>query len=268
MGLKLLMPVSLFYIAVWYILITAILCILLLWIVYIVYVRQKKVLKKMVLTKYEEEREKASQQKYEPPSIWTHIWLSPGTINKNDQLSTLFLQAKAFLQTHTAAPIAADISSLMAEWGLVNKVRWNGQIQLAIWTLQPTVWAWGNVNALYTTWILSGIEAIDTIPGLDEIRAVSKRIVTLKQAQLQKRGWATWSSNWTTMWRSWNWRWTRKTNTLELSQHPHEERDALAAALASLNTSLTPVTNLQHKNTGECIKQKTREKNGCKMQTV
>lgn len=95
----------------------------------------RKAVKNLVLAKYEEEREKAKVeiQGVETVSLTADMWTSINMdaylavtchyIKNNNHLATLLLGAKPFSKTHTAVHIAAEIATLMAEWGLSNKIR-------------------------------------------------------------------------------------------------------------------------------------------------
>lgn len=228
----------------------------------------RKAVKNMVEAKYEEEKEKAKAelQGVETVSLTSDMWTSINMdaylavtchfINKKDQLSMLLLGTKPFPRTHTAAHIAEEIASLMADWGLVNRVRCI--VTDSASNMNATA---NNLNLRQNKCIAHCLNlvvknSIEATPGLDEIRSVSRRIVTyfrtsttarerLSQVQQQLgRGGKKLKLEVDTRWNS----------TLEMLQRLYEERDAVAAALASLNTDLTPLTNEQYENTGECIK--------------
>lgn len=163
-------------------------------------------------------------------------------ISQNNQLATLLLGAKPFSRTHTAAHIAAEIATLMAEWGLSSKIRCIVTDSASNMNAAANALNLRHCKCIAHCLNLIVENAIEATPGLEEIRAMSRRIASyFKQLG---RGVKKLNLEVDTRWNS----------TFEMLQRLHEERDAVAAALASLNTDVTPLTNQQHENTGECIK--------------
>lgn len=91
-----------------------------------------KAVKNMVLTKHKE-REKAEILGVESVSYKADMWTSLNMnaylavtchyIKSNNDLAALLLRAKPFAKSHTEAHIAAEIATLLAEWGLSSRIR-------------------------------------------------------------------------------------------------------------------------------------------------
>lgn len=228
----------------------------------------RKAVKNMVYARYEEEKEqaKAELQGVETVSLTSDMWTSINMeaflavtchyINRHDQLATLLLGVKPFPMTHTAAHIAAEIASMIAEWGLTNKIRC-----IVTDSASNMIATVNNLNLRQSKCIAHCLNlvvknSIDATSGLDAIRAMSRKIVTFfktsttakeRLCQTQQQLGHPVKKLKLEVDTRWN-------STLEMLQRLYEQREAVASALATLHTDLTPLTNQQHEITGECIK--------------
>ncbi|KAJ8336870.1 hypothetical protein SKAU_G00380900 [Synaphobranchus kaupii] len=191
----------------------------------------RQALKNMVAAKYQETKEKgkAEMQKVVAVSLISDMWTSINMdaylavtchyIDDHDKLGTVLLGVEKFPNSHTAANIAQVKTTLMEEWGITDK-------------------------------------SFEHTPGLNDMRTKSRKIVayfrtstTAKErlTQVQERtGRPTLK-----MIQEVDTRWN---STFHMLDRLHQQREPMGAALASLNTDLTPLTSQEYEAIRECLR--------------
>lgn len=85
--------------------------------------------------------------------------------------------SRPFPKSHTAAHIAAEITTLMAEWGLGNKIRCTVTDSASNMTAAANSLNMRHSKCIARCLNLVAKNAMDVTPGLEEIRALSRKIV-------------------------------------------------------------------------------------------
>ncbi|XP_061905499.1 E3 SUMO-protein ligase ZBED1-like [Entelurus aequoreus] len=227
----------------------------------------RKTIKKMLVTKYEEERErvKLEVQQAVAVSITADMWTSVNMeaylaltchyINDNLQLCTSVLGVQYFPQSHTADNLAQVKRDMMADWAITNKVKCfvtdaapNMIASTRQLQIRHSICIAHSLNLLVR-------KSCDQIPTLASIRHKARHIVTYfrssttakeKLAQVQQQmGRPTLKliNEVATRWNS----------TYEMLSRLHDEKESVWVSLASLKTDLTPLTADEFNIVGETL---------------
>ncbi|XP_030584252.1 zinc finger BED domain-containing protein 1-like [Archocentrus centrarchus] len=224
--------------------------------------------KATVEKRHVEEKEKAKAELLITDSVsltadmWTSINIDAYLavtchfVGADEQLSTTLLGVHPFPRSHTAENIAAVVQELMVEWGIGGKVRC--LVTDAAQNMTATARILKVRHAVCIAHALNLIvkKSIDATPGLDDIRSRVRRTVAyfkssttakecLQQVQVQMgRPVMKLMQEVETWWNS----------TFEMLQQIYDQREAVAAALATLSTDLAPLTANEYEAMAQCIK--------------
>ncbi|KAJ8364737.1 hypothetical protein SKAU_G00135680 [Synaphobranchus kaupii] len=222
----------------------------------------------MVAAKYQETKEKgkAEMQKVVAVSLTSDMWTSINMdaylavtchfIDDHDKLGTVLLGVEKFPNSHTAANIAQVKTTLMLEWGITDKVG------CLVTDAAPNMIACArNLKIRHAVCIAHNLNLIvrksfEHTPGLNDMRTKSRKIVayfrtstTAKErlTQVQERM----GGPSLKMIQEVDTRWN---STFHMLDRLYQQREPVGAALASLNTDLTPLTSQEYEAIGECLR--------------
>ncbi|KAJ8352141.1 hypothetical protein SKAU_G00236170 [Synaphobranchus kaupii] len=222
----------------------------------------------MVAAKYQETKEKgkAEMQKVVAVSLTSDMWTSINMdaylavtchfIDDHDKLGTVLLGVEKFPNSHTAANIAQVKTTLMLEWGITDKVG------CLVTDAAPNMIACArNLKIRHAVCIAHNLNLIvlksfEHTPGLNDMRTKSRKIVTYfrtsttakeRLTQVQERM----GGPSLKMIQEVDTRWN---STFHMLDRLYQQREPVGAALASLNTDLTPLTSQEYEAIGECLR--------------
>ncbi|XP_075999197.1 E3 SUMO-protein ligase ZBED1-like [Genypterus blacodes] len=224
-------------------------------------------LKAMVDKKYEEAKEKAKEKLQQVASVsltsdmWTSINMEAYLavtchfIDGEDQLGTILLGVEHFPSAHTADNLALAHTRFMEEWGIQDKVKC-----LVTDAAANMIACVNHLNVRHALCIAHSLNLIvkksfDEVPGLSELRAKCRKMVTffrtsttaketLTQVQRQMgRPVLKMIIEVDTRWNS----------TYSMLERLYDLREPVGAALASLRTEITLPTSLEYATIKETI---------------
>lgn len=226
----------------------------------------RQTLKKMVDTKFTEEKEKAKEEVLRATGIsltsdmWTTVHMDSYLavtchfVDSQDKLSTVLLGVGQFSGSSTAANIAAVKTALMEEWGIRSKIR------CLVTDAAANMIACANILQVRHTICIAHalnlvvIKAID-FPGFDEIRGRARKIVAyFRSSTVAKERLGTFQQQMgkpahkllqevDTRWNS----------TYDMLARLYEQREPVGAALVSLMTDLPPLSSTEYQSMSECL---------------
>ena len=227
----------------------------------------RKALKQMLENKYRVAKDNAVAEikKTSTVSLTSDMWTSINMdaylavtchyINEEMQLSTLLLGIKRFPCSHTAANIAEAKETLMAEWKIRAKVKTLVTDSAANMIACANLLNVRHISCFAHMLNLVVKKSLAQTPGLDEIRTRARKIVVHfkssttareKLSEIQRQMGRPEHKLLQEVDTRWN-------STFAMLQRLHEQREPLAAALSSLNTTLIPFSAEEYETISQCL---------------
>lgn len=227
----------------------------------------RRVLKEMVVKRYEEEKTKAKavMQRVEAVSLTADMWTSINMdaylavtchyVDDSAKLATVLLGVLPFPVTHTALHITAAMRSLMEEWGTEGKV--TSIVTDAGANMVASVRSLNLRHALCFAHSLNLVvkKSLDATPGLQDLRTRARKVVAffktsttakekLREVQEQmNRPVLKLIQEVDTRWNS----------TYLMLQRLFKERQSVGAALATLKTDVRPLSSEDYDTVDACL---------------
>ncbi|KAK1889339.1 Zinc finger BED domain containing protein 1 [Dissostichus eleginoides] len=227
----------------------------------------RRVLKEMVVKRYEEEKTKAKavMERVEAVSLTADMWTSINMdaylavtchyVDDSAKLATVLLGVLPFPETHTAVNITAAMRSLMEEWGTEGKV--TSIVTDAGANMVASVRSLNVRHAFCFAHSLNLVvkKSLDATPGLQDLRTRARKVVTffktsttakekLREVQEQmNRPVLKLIQEVDTRWNS----------TYLMLQRLFKERQSVGAALATLKTDVRPLSSEDYETADACL---------------
>lgn len=228
----------------------------------------RQTLKSMVEAKYHEEKQKAKEKVQKATAValtsdmWTSIHMDSYLaftchfVDEEDRLATVLLAVAKFGERHTASNIASVKGSIMEEWGIPkSKVMCLTTDGASNMTLCSTMMEIRHSHCIAHALNLVVKKSMKLTPGLEEVRTKARDIATHFRTStvarerllcLQKQMGAPCAKLIQEVETRWN-------STLDMLQRLYKQREPVGAALAYLQTDISPLTSNQYASIGQCI---------------